>query len=110
MSEVTQKSFFWDEKGDEEWQEPPAEVNTREGARKSHTGLPRECARFDEQTVYEKPSHLSPNLIQNLPPREALNEDQKLFFLRFGVILDKVLLEDCWCLAVADCSHASCNS
>ena len=66
-----------------------------EGTWKSHTRLPRECAQFAGQTVYEKPSHLLSDLTQNLPPREALDEDQKLFFLRFGVILDKVLFEDC---------------
>ena len=90
-----QQSSSWDENQEEDQQESPAGVNTWEGAWKSHTRLPRECARFDEQTVYEKPSHLLSDLIQNLPPREALNEDQKLFFLRFDVILDKVLLEDC---------------
>lgn len=55
--------------------------------------LPRDCVRFAKQTVYEKPSELLVDMMLALPAKEKLNEDQELFMLRFGDVLDKVYHE-----------------
>ena len=46
--------------------------------------------RFADQTVYEKPSELLADMMLALPAKEKLNEDQELFMLRFGDVLNKV--------------------
>ena len=40
--------------------------------------------------MYAKPSGLLADMVLALPVNEKLNEDQELFMLRFGDVLDKV--------------------
>ncbi|CAE7263859.1 PIF7 [Symbiodinium sp. CCMP2456] len=56
--------------------------------------LPQDCVRFAEQTVYEKPSEFLADMMFALPAKEKLNEDQELFMLRFGDVLNKVYDEE----------------
>ncbi|CAE7839254.1 PIF7 [Symbiodinium sp. CCMP2592] len=56
--------------------------------------LPRDCARFADQTVYEKPSELLADMMLALPANEKLNEDQELFMWRFGDVLNRVYDEE----------------
>ena len=56
--------------------------------------LPRDCARFTDQKVYATPSAMLSDMVANLPITGRLNEDQMLFVLRFGDILDTVWKEE----------------
>ena len=56
--------------------------------------LPRFCARFTDQLVYAKPSHMLKAIVDNLPEDRRWNEDQTLFMLRFGDVLDTVYEEE----------------
>ena len=56
--------------------------------------LPRDCARFTDQNIYAKPSHMLTDMVANLPANRRLNEDQKIFMLRFGDVLDTVWREE----------------
>ena len=56
--------------------------------------LPADCARFQDQKLYEKPSHLVLAMMTALPADRQLNEDQTLFMLRFADVLDKVYDEE----------------
>ena len=56
--------------------------------------LPRDCARFTQQHVYAKPSQLLQAMVSNFPEQQRLNEDQRVFALRFGDVLDRVHREE----------------
>lgn len=56
--------------------------------------LPRDCARFTEQTIYAQPSDMLKDMIENLPEGRRLNEDQHIFMLRFGTVLNTVYREE----------------
>lgn len=56
--------------------------------------LPRDCARFTDQNIYTEPSAMLSDMIANLSPNRRLNEDQNIFMLRFGRILDIVWDEE----------------
>ena len=62
--------------------------------------LPEHCVRFAEQSVYAKPSELLVDIMSALPTDRKLNEDQELFLLRFGDVLDKVYDEAGLCASV----------
>lgn len=56
--------------------------------------LPRDCARFTDQTIYAQPSDMLKDMIENLPEGRRLNEDQHIFMLRFGTVLNTVYREE----------------
>ena len=56
--------------------------------------LPRDCVRFTDQHVYATPSAMLADMVMNLPANQKLNEDQQLFMLRFGDVLDTVWKEE----------------
>ena len=56
--------------------------------------LPADCVRFQDQKLYEKPSHLVLAMMTALPCDRQLSEDQTLFMLRFADVLDKVYDEE----------------
>ena len=56
--------------------------------------LPRDCARFTDQTIYAQPSDMLKDMIENLPQGRRLNEDQHIFMLRFGTVLNTVYREE----------------
>ena len=56
-----------------------------------YLGIVRE---FTDQNIYAKPSHMLTDMVANLPANRRLNEDQKIFILRFGDVLDTVWTEE----------------
>ena len=74
--------------------EERAAISRRRILRELLPTLPRDCARFTDQNIYAKPSHMLADMVANLPANRRLNEDQKIFILRFGDILDTVWSEE----------------
>ena len=56
--------------------------------------LPRDCARFTDQHIYANPSDMLADMVANLPSNRRLNQDQHIFILRFGDVLDTVWKEE----------------